>query len=111
MKIELTKLNERGGKRFLVLIDGIEAGTISKYDNTRTETHPWKAWVFTGKLDMPSQPAGWVYEDMFLGSFYGSGGRADAINALSNSFSLLHHEKTEREIAAEGELPLPTTNL
>lgn len=30
--------------RFLVLVNGVEAGTIEKFKNTKNDQHPWKAF-------------------------------------------------------------------
>ena len=46
-------------------------GLLEKYNNTRTETHPWKAFKGYGK------------EATFLGSFYKEeGGKQAAIDAI-----------------------------
>ncbi len=82
MTTSLHQLDEHKGQRFLLVINGIEAGTISKGNNTSTTKYPWKAWFFTGKAPDANQPKGFTYEFEFLGSFYGRNGKADAIKAL-----------------------------
>jgi len=82
-RVQLLPMEARRSRRFLVKIDGAEAGVVSKHNHTRTETYPWQAWVFTGKVDAPEQPEGWLYDDRFLGSwFVGRGGKAAAVDAV-----------------------------
>ena len=83
-RVQLLPLEEWRGRRFLVKIDGAEAGTIAKNRNTTTETYPWQAWVFVGKVDAPEQPDGWLYDDRFLGSWFvgEEGGKAAAVDAV-----------------------------
>ena len=81
-RISLKPLNEYKAKMYVVSIDGKEAGTIMKSNNTRTERFPWQATVFTGKTLMAHQPDGFVYDIEFLGSFWGKSGKADAIAAI-----------------------------
>jgi hypothetical protein len=57
------------------LVDGKEAGLITKYRNTRTEQHPWKAWLGVGEScrhHAAYYPAG--------------GGREAALNAVVRNF-------------------------
>jgi hypothetical protein len=45
-------------------------GQLEKFNNTRSTTHPWKAYRGTGM------------NRVFLAAFYGPAGRADAIAAI-----------------------------
>ena len=56
---------------FLVKIGETIIGQLEKYNDTRSETHPWKAFAGTGETRK------------FLGSFYPEeGGKAFAIRAI-----------------------------
>ena len=87
MTTSLHELNEYKGKRFLLVVNGVEAGTISKGNNTSTTKYPWKASYFTGKNADANQPKGFTYEREFLGSFYGRNGKAEAIEAVKTAFN------------------------
>ena len=71
-----------GDQRFLVTVNGAEAGTVSKHRNTRTEKYPWQASVFVGKIPAPEQPEGYVYDDQFLGSWFSRSGKSEALAAV-----------------------------
>ena len=53
--------------------DEMIVGMLEKYRNTRTETHPWKAFAGHGATRS------------YLGAFYGPTGREDAIHAIEQA--------------------------
>lgn len=55
---------------YLVTVGGEVIGQLEKFNNTRSATHPWKAYRGTGM------------NRRFLAAFYGPAGRADAIAAI-----------------------------
>lgn len=65
----------------LVKFGGVEdehiIGLLEKYNNTRTEQHPWKAFL------------GWGMNTTYLGSFYpNEGGRKAALQAILDRASV-----------------------
>lgn len=75
--VELKKIKISGaGMAFAIVRDGEEIGFITKYRDTRTETHPWKAFVGIGE------------HSTFLGVAYGSDGKARAIQAVVDGIPL-----------------------
>jgi hypothetical protein len=55
----------------VVLEGDREVGLLEKYKNTKTETHPWKAFKGIGEACQ------------YLGAFYGRSGKADALAAIA----------------------------
>jgi len=75
--VELKKIKMGGVDfAFVVVRDGEEIGFITKYRDTRTETHPWKAYVGIG------------HHSTYLGAAYGSDGKAKAIKAIVDGIPL-----------------------
>ena len=75
--VELKKIKMGGIPfAFVVVRDGHEIGFITKYRDTRTETHPWKAFVGIGE------------HSTYLGAAYGSDGKAKAIQAIVDGIPL-----------------------
>lgn len=65
--------------------EGRVLGFLDKYRNTKTETHPWKAFAAKYNADIKGfQYAG----ENFFECFYGSTAKADAIAALVNRAAL-----------------------
>lgn len=75
--VELKKIQMGGIPfAFVVIRDGEEIGFITKHRDTRTETHPWKAFVGIG------------HHATYLGAVYGSDGKARAIQAIVDGIPL-----------------------
>lgn len=75
--VELKKIRMGGIPfAFVVIRDGEEIGFITKHRDTRTETHPWKAFVGIG------------HHATYLGAVYGSDGKARAIQAIVDGIPL-----------------------
>jgi hypothetical protein len=55
---------------YLVLWGSEKIGLLEKYPNTKTETHPWKAYIGVGQAAE------------FIGSHYGKDGRSKACRAI-----------------------------
>lgn len=53
---------------YVVVKDGVEVGTLEKYNDTRADKHPWKAYRGIGTASK------------FIGAFYE--GKQAAINAI-----------------------------
>lgn len=70
---QIQKVSARIPARFVVIRDGREIGTLEKYKNTRTDTHPWKAFAPVG------------VNAQFLGAFYGSNAQLAAIGAVEGA--------------------------
>jgi hypothetical protein len=51
-------------------------GMLEKYKNTRTDTHPWKAYKGSGA------------ERVYLGVFYGKTGYKDAVKAIMTALMI-----------------------
>ena len=73
MVVELVRKAKAGSAALYKVMEGSEiVGLLEKYNDTRTETHPWKAYL------------GWGMDTKFLGSFYpGEGGKPEAIRAIA----------------------------
>lgn len=66
------KAKEGSPALYLVRRGEVLIGLLEKYPNTRTDTHPWKAY------------SGWGHRAKFLGAFYANeGGKAAAIRAIT----------------------------
>lgn len=57
--------------RYVVMRGNQEVGLLEKYANTRTEEHPWKAFLGVGP------------RCKFIDAFYGTRGRAKALAAIA----------------------------
>lgn len=69
---ELVRKGGRGSySLYLIRVNGRAVGLLEKYPNTRTETHPWKAFLGVGlKAD-------------YQGAFYAEdGGKKAALDAI-----------------------------
>jgi hypothetical protein len=75
LTIELReKATGKGSALWLVHEDGKIVGMLEKYRDTRTETHPWKAF------------SGYGLTALYLGAFYQKdGGKKSAIEAIVNA--------------------------
>jgi hypothetical protein len=58
---------------YLVLDGEKKVGMLEKYQDTATETHPWKALLGIG------------YGQRWLGAFYGPSGKQDAVQAIQSN--------------------------
>ena len=62
---------------YLVKRDGVVVGLLEKWRDTRTETHPWKAWGLVPKSAPVATP------NPFHGAFYKADGyKTAAVNAV-----------------------------
>jgi len=80
MKIKLSRISQAGDGllRYMVVANEKTVGFISKYRDTRTETHPWKA--FAARQVSPSSPL--LSTDGFQ-TFYGPDAKKQAISFLT----------------------------
>jgi len=62
---------------YLVITDGKEIGLLEKYKNTKTETHPWKAFLGVGE------------NAQYLGAIYGPAGKQRATNWILQEAGLI----------------------
>lgn len=70
---------------YMVKAEGKVIGFLDKYRNTKTETHPWKAFAAKYNADVKGfQYAG----EIFFECFYGPTAKAEAIVALINRAAL-----------------------
>ena len=88
---ENNSIEQEYEREYLIIIGGVPAGTISKIRDTRFEVHPWKAFYFRGKIEDKNQPEGYVYDSRFLGSFFGSHGKLDAVEATAEAFANIRY--------------------
>lgn len=63
---------------YLVMRGEQELGFLSKFRDTRTDKHPWRAWRTVGKQKIGRE---WFPKREYLGAFYG--GRDAAVAALA----------------------------
>lgn len=71
MKIEMVRKAQGAQPAlFLVKRDGFILGQLEKYRDTRSETHPWKAFVGTGM------------SCKYLGAFYGDNGPSGVVHHI-----------------------------
>lgn len=74
-KLTLRAIGKYAPARYIVAVDGKEIGHVEKYNNSRSEKHPWKAWLGVGE------------NIGFSGSFFDvDGGKRAAIRALLNAY-------------------------
>lgn len=83
-KLELVDIRKASGKEslfaaYMVKFEGRAIGFIEKYRNTRTETHPWKAF---GAKPSTEHSGCFQYDATFFFTFYGADGKARAIMSL-----------------------------
>jgi hypothetical protein len=75
--VELTKIREDNPVAYMVKLNGQPIGFLEKYTNTRTETHPWKAFgvkLVAGNYQYAPERA--------FKCFYGANAKQDAVNFL-----------------------------
>ena len=77
--ISIRKATPGSPAGYMVKMNGHVIGFLDKYNNTRTETHPWKA--FAAKLNPARDGYMYAPENGFQ-CFYGRSGQKDAINYL-----------------------------
>ncbi len=56
---------------YLVRVNGSVVGMLEKWRNTKTDTHPWKAF------------AGYGFDSKFVGAYYGRTGKQQAIDSIT----------------------------
>lgn len=83
-KLELIDIKRASGKSsmfaaYMVKFEGRAIGFLEKYRNTRTETHPWKAF---GVKPSVTEPGCFQYDPSFFFTFYGADAKARAIMSL-----------------------------
>lgn len=67
---------------YMVKVGNVVIGFLDKYANTRTETHPWKA--FAAKKDASGN---YVYAgEIAFQCFYGTTGKAKAVSFLQQFY-------------------------
>lgn len=79
-RVKVTKVRDARGARsamFVVSLDGVELGLLEKYRDTRTDTHPWKAFVGIGAACE------------FIDAWYGPGSRIKARNAVMKAAGVM----------------------
>lgn len=59
--------------QYIVELHGRLVGVLEKYRNTRTETHPWKAFGPPKTVPEPND---------FYGAFFGANGKARALETV-----------------------------
>ena len=81
MNVKVELYRKSGGSQspsvYLVKVDGVLKGRLEKFPNTRTDTHPWKAFAFQNGDPMHADKVGFFYA--------ADGGKKAAVAALVNS--------------------------